>query len=114
MILFLQLVAIAEFCVHQLLDTTNTSDSRRPLTSNDLVSDGVGWVYKTKVKMLCDSYYVYSAGLQEAQTLLSQLKGYTGFSSYLDKLNNPHLKMDIRHFLNHPIKVHIYLTSYQP
>ena len=100
-------MAIAEFCVHQLLDTTNTSDPRRPLTSNDLVSDGVGWVYKTKVKMLCDSYYVYSAGLQEAQTLLSQLKGYTGFSSYLDKLNNPHLKMDIRQFLNHPIKVHI-------
>ena len=110
----LQLVAIADYCVHQLLDTTNPSDPRRPLTSNDLVSGGVGWVYKTKVRMLCDAYTVYSAGLQEAQTLLSQLKGYTGFSSYLDKLNNPHLKMDISQFLNHPIKVHIYPTSYKP
>ena len=101
------MVAIAEFCVHQLLDTTNTSDPTRPLTSNDPVSGGVGWVYKTKVGMLCDSYTVYNAGLHEARTLLSQLKGYTEFSSYLNKLNNPELKMDITQFLNRPMKVYI-------
>ena len=57
--------------------------------------------------MLCDSYTVYNAGLHEARTLLSQLNGYTEFSSYMNKLSNPELKMDITQFLNRPMKVYI-------
>ena len=78
-----QLVALSEYHIRQLIEGSYCAENtRRESLAGGVSGERVGQVYRPKVRMLCEAYATYHAGLPTALHTLYALQGHPEFARF--------------------------------
>ncbi|KAL5011950.1 hypothetical protein ScPMuIL_010501 [Solemya velum] len=101
-----KLVMISEYLVRQMQDNipsmTSSSDTDTSVNDGRQFINSVGFIYQSKVQMLCHAYESYAKGSRDALRLLSELNKSPEFVKFTRNLSGD--DFDITTFIQTPLK----------